>query len=132
MITTVELNEEQRRVVLSALNLFFRLHMGQYREFLYEVVPNEVDRDDVRQKMIEIHQLVYPELSGLNASYGIRSAQTPEKARVACDIHDAIRSKAAWFQYPKGDKLNVSFDLPQQVGKEPFPKVKCRWEEEQS
>lgn len=129
MKTTVELNDEQRRVALSALNLYFRLYMGQYREFLYEIVPNEVDRDDVRQKMADIHQLVYPELSGLNASYGIRSEQTPEKARVACDIHDAIRSKAAWFQYPQGDKLNVSFDLPQLVSDQPLPKVICQEEE---
>lgn len=113
----IELEERQLRVVLSALDMYFRMGMGQldvsvdeflrlefaarYYEQPLDPVKYRADYDrsiaqhlpvkgpKVRELLDEVKQLVFGHAS--NASWGVRNEQVPVACREAYDILQVLR-----------------------------------------
>jgi len=89
------LSEKQVKVVLHALDLFFRLEMGQVEE-LKRRLSNRPFDSEVYQR---IKSLLFPELE-MNEYYGIMSPEISDDTRRAADIHDALRYHYVWSKEP--------------------------------
>lgn len=78
----LELNENQIDVVMWALDLYSRLHCGQLSEL------RNLNKNNPEDKTLsKLHHQLFPNLMGLNSSYGIAGIQTPEEAKIAYDIY---------------------------------------------
>ena len=125
----VELTETQMRVVQHALDMYFRVGMGQLREVLEHLVPKQSDhnewlaRRDLTEERIRLaRRAAMPELDD-NASYGIYSEEIDKSNRIAADVHDVIRYRLAWDKNPEGG-FAVSFDRVSPKSTEPLPVIR--------
>ena len=114
MKVTVELTEEQARVVANALDLYARIWTGQIEEPFSQLrlsgrFPTP-DREVTDSALRILKKAFFPELS-YYASYGILSPEAGENAHIAWDIYQAIRYKLAWKKYPEGGHT-VDFHKP--------------------
>lgn len=103
------LTEEQIQVVRDALNVYFRLGLGQIRDALDELPHGDKPRDWSRwhEDVVSIRTILGPHM-GLSASighsYGVTNPLFAVRHRVAHDVHDAIRHRMAWdAAYARGD-----------------------------
>jgi hypothetical protein len=104
------LTPEQARVVVSALDLYSRLHIGQFREIGWLFRSNIENVEVVDALLEELRQHCHPGLSP-NQSHGIASAKVAEQAKVAWDIQQVIRQVEAYGREPNGG-ITVSFNDP--------------------
>ena len=109
------LNEEQAKVVLQALDLFSRIHMGQVEEVdaiirLYGINQKTKDLDGMKNAMAMFKKAAFPELSS-TSYHGINSSDIDDNARVAWDIQQVLRNVIAWHKTPQGG-MTVDFDVP--------------------
>lgn len=124
---TLKLTENQCRVVQSALDLYYRIGMGQIDEIRHFAVSapgfkpnlNEVDESLAVLKMALLGW------KHLGTAHSIRSTELPDEMRVACDIHDVIRQRLAFDGLKPGDKpgFGVAFDPVRKKGKEPLARI---------
>ena len=127
----LEMEAEQFKVMLPALDLAMRLHIGQLgmiNEFLSSEVktPNDVPffDDEVRAHLSEVKQRYFGN-PNLNAGPGIHNQGVSDRARMLMDIHDVIRNKIAWDEHKPGEPtLYVQFDTPRQSSKFALPVMK--------
>ena len=126
---TLTLNEAQIGVVQQALDMYFRVGMGQLRDVVEHAIPARMHiddwcdrRDNAEIAMKAVKAAVMPELH-LNAYYGIRSEKIDESNRIACDVHNVIRHHLAWERKPAGDISSVAFDTPYALSEHPLPKL---------
>lgn len=124
------LTETQLVVVQQALDMYFRVGMGQINEVAEHLVPPEQDinvrcdrRDAAREFLRQAKLAAMPDLP-VNAYYGIYSQQIDESNRIACDIHDVIRYCLAWQRQPEGG-FGVAWDRPALKSGEPLPVLTC-------
>ena len=81
----LHLNENQVRQVLTALDFYSRISMGQLR------ILKEFISDSASEKtLIKLQKEMFPKLTGLNHSFGIAGKQTTEEAKVCYDIYKKI------------------------------------------
>lgn len=123
------LTENQLGVIQQALDMYYRVGMGQLREVTDHLIPPGLAieeyckrRDSVESVLASAKLLAMPDLP-LNAYHGIASQQIHESNRTACDIYKVIRSHTAWEAHPEGGIL-VCFDEVYQLAKEPLPRIK--------
>lgn len=123
------LNETQLNVLQHALDLYFRLGMGQVKEATDRMIPPLKDtgewcnrRDATEAVLIEARRMAMPELASDNSYYSIHSQEIDESNRVACDIHDVVRHRLAWDRFPKGN-FGVAWDTPAHKSREPLPTI---------
>ena len=76
------LNENQIKVVLTALDFYSRISIGQLN-FLKEFISDSASEET----LVKLQKEMFPELTGLNHSYGIAGKQTSEGAKVSYDIY---------------------------------------------
>lgn len=127
----LEMDAEQFKVLLPALDLAFRLHLGQLgmvNEFLSSEVktPNNVPffDDEVTTYLKAIKQIYFghPQLS---SGPGIYNPEISDRARMLVDIHDVIRNKIAWDEHTSGQPtIYVQYDAPRQHSKFGLPTLK--------
>ena len=127
MRVNVDMSVEQARVIIKALDLLSRLHMGQMDEvelfYRWAGIPmnRPIPCEKVRQLCSMIKSQVFPELTS-GGYYAISSSKISEEARVAYDLIQALRYPIAWEENPKGD-ITVNYDMPTQTAKCDLAKV---------
>ena len=93
---TVELTDKQASVVVSALDLYLRLGLGQtwaMAEALVELHPDKkFDAWGLREKYTDAIQL---DLFGFTptSSYGISNGNVSDRTKIAFDIEQTIRGR---------------------------------------
>lgn len=108
---TITLTVPQARVVRSAVDLLFRLRLGQVRELVqvwqdrYAKQPGDARwamRDRVQDIADELRSVVYPELQP-NASYGVGSPTLTENDNRAYELYKVI-DHALWRTLPESTR----------------------------
>lgn len=98
----LEIDKEHAKVIIEALDVFSRIHMGQ----LEVVAEQHVHSFDNAEDFIELRKTINLLKSDLglhpNAHWGIRSPRVIESAKVAFDIQQIIRHRLAWDRCPEG------------------------------
>lgn len=136
---TMSMTEAQARVIQDALNVYFRLHLGQVGDAL-ECLPvvEPLWYDDRRAAEDALHQALraklHPCCNLFNSSLGV--GHKDFKAGAAVDLHCAIRHRLAWdraiaegITKPDGSRdwstmLGVQYDEPMHYGSDPLPEIK--------
>jgi hypothetical protein len=121
----LEINEEHAKVIIEALDVFSRIHMGQL-----DIVAEQLNFSDFFNKTnvydtgfkLKIDEL--KTMIGLcgNSHLGIRNKMVHEYAKIAFDIQQVIRHRLAWTKHPQGG-TTVDFSKPLICGKLPLPKI---------
>lgn len=115
----LEMNEEQARIVIAALDFLMRMRIGQWDELrkLCWVFGNtagtqeyETKRDAIDERLMEARQIAMPDLPR-GGSWGVY--KFPETER-AFNVLKAVRSAIAWHKKPDGG-ITVDFDRPYPV-----------------
>lgn len=127
---TLELTELQAAILKDALELYFRVGLGQLNQVTSVLLPMRQEKylkEDVHDNYLEIREAFVEAKRllfgfGHGESHGIFSPHLPDRFKVAADIHDSVRSKLAWHKNPGGG-FTVDFDPPAHFGSEPFPTV---------
>lgn len=117
------LSERQAAVVQAALDLYARVHMGQFDAVLspFRGVDG-VKYQEARSALAAARQQVYPGLAA-GSYYSIRDGRIAESARVAWDVQQVLRHAVAWAKQPGGG-FGVQFDAPWKSADEPLATVK--------
>ncbi len=76
------LNENQIKVVLTALDFYSRISAGQL-EFIKEFISDSAKEET----LAKLQKEMFPDLTGLNHSYGIAGKQISEEAKISYDIY---------------------------------------------
>lgn len=125
----VTIPENQTSAILSALDFYIRVLIGQYdvfsdsqRMFLFYGNEQEEKRD-VRKILMDLRDQIIPELHslGITGNYGIYNRDRDIRAGEAYNIYQEIRYKRASFYHPEGGFSN-SFDKPLWTGDDPYPR----------
>jgi len=90
----VTMTPEQARVVNDALDLFSRLHIGQFDQLKEQFWGRLPDRDTVLKLEYHLHEarvICFPELSDHRGHSHSMSSCPTEAGKVAWDIHQVIR-----------------------------------------
>ena len=123
------LTAEHCRVLVSALDLFSRIHMGQFDEILrvYRANGRAVhtlsvsEQNEARVLIGVVHDMLTR--MPRNASYSILAHEVPDEARAAWDLQQLVRHRVAWDENPEGG-ITVNFDEPRQSSTElPFATI---------
>jgi len=124
----ITLDPEHVGPVLEALDLYFRVSMGQLSEIGQLFWSRQGLDDEIKEHLNAIKAKLFPELKGSpNANFSIGSSETPEAAKIACEIHDLIRRADAYARMPEGPKAHgpsVIFDTPLKLSKVLYPRVR--------
>jgi hypothetical protein len=118
----LEMDEEQAIIIEWALDLFSRVHMGQWAELATwaNVSPDEVVECGEVLDETAVAFGVRPER---NSFYGITSNEIHDRARVAWDIQQVVRHCVAWERNPEGG-FTVEFDSPLCVSGKQLPEMR--------
>lgn len=128
---SLEINEEQARVIQNALDLYSRIQMGQLEDIYYTAIMalnkyKTISRDNATMAIRQLKSILFPELLE-NSSYGIHSDKINDLARVAWDLQQVIRNRLAHdLRPPKQDHLpwQVDYDTPSRSSNVPLAKIK--------
>ena len=122
------LTRDQAALVRAALDMYFRVGMGQLRDVVEHLLDPKLPidewckrRDLIDSVMLAARSLARPELPS-NAYHSISSDKISENNRIACDIHDVIRHHLAMEASPNG--WTVAHDEPRKLSDEPLPDIK--------
>ena len=115
----LEMNEEQARTVIAALDFWMRMRIGQWDELrklcwnfgnIVGTQEYETKRDAIDEKLMEARQIAMPELTR-GASWGVYKFPCTERA---FNVLKAIRSARAWHNNPNGG-WTVDYDRPRAI-----------------
>lgn len=134
----VTMTVEQARLMMSAMNLYSRILMGQFEEIKWLFCGFGEDaklyaRDskywhkDMEAACDLMKHIVYPELHQ-NASWGIvgfsERNKCPKEATIVYDVYKSMDYAISWHLNPDGG-MTVNFDKPMHFYTEiPLPEVK--------
>lgn len=129
---SVELSSNQIGVIMSALDLWSRLQMGQTGDlsFIYKnrLIQRNSDSPGTLRRISglcrEIRETAFPELNH-DEYHSITSPETPDGARTAFDIIQVLRHRLAHDSLAPGEKrgITVNFDEPRRFSGEPLPRI---------
>ena len=136
----IDLKDSEIYLCLNALDFYSRMYIGQYDHIDSIMIWKSKDtdlfrRDELtRQKLYEaIKTRVFAETDiprlGYYASLGIWNDKTHDNAKVAYDMQQVMRYRAAYTRKPEGD-ITVDFDTPIIEGSQPEIRCECRLESE--
>lgn len=114
MKVTLELNEQQARTIINALDTYSRIGCGQF-DIVEEVVvfgwatPRWENRDVAREALRTAKTVLFPEL-GPHSSYGIPNREVPLEFRRAYDLKKHIQRPMAIARDPNPTLLTVDYD----------------------
>ncbi len=102
---TLELSEKQMTIMLSALDLYSRVHLGQYTD-----LPNNNRESQSWPTRIEdanvIKKILFPDLPP-NGYYGIHSDEISDNARISWDLQQVIRYNFHWRRSGKDPENDI-------------------------
>ena len=124
----IELSDKQADVLVAALDLYSRIHLGQFEEVaniarMHDISKLDKDYDahnDFEDAIREAKTILGFDR---NASYGIFNERVNDIARVAWDMQQVIRHHLAWKRNPEGG-FTVNFDTPHRSSKECIINIK--------
>jgi hypothetical protein len=127
---TLIINEEHARVMITALDCYSRMMIGQIDnalepiKFQWDFKNRPKDKEvsnynNFRDLCNQIKSLFTP-FDSPGASYGIHSKEVDDSARVAYDIKKVIEHRLSFDRKPEGD-ITVNFDKPSQTSEQPLP-----------
>lgn len=126
MRVKLDMTVAQAEVIIRALDLIGRLHMGQIDEI--ESVLRKLYKGkmpfpggDIKRLCDDIRFYAFPELER-GSYYGIRSENVSDEARVGYDLIQVLRHAIAWHKRPEGG-VTVDFDEPYQTSKSDMAKI---------
>lgn len=115
---TIEVNEEQAKVISLALDIFSRMEGGQL-EWVFSMIPWKYhEKLESVEPMLKELQLLLTGMQHGNLGIG----NVSDSARIAFDLHQVIRHRLAWDREPQG-RMSVSFDPPMKWGSQPLAKI---------
>ena len=117
----LEMNEEQARTVIAALDLAIRIRLGQWNEIVDQCLECDYDdideylkrKEDAVYILEQAREIVMPELEGkiMACSYGVYKFDYTERA---FNVLKAVRSCIAWHKNPQGG-YEVIYDRPRAI-----------------
>lgn len=118
----VTLSPEQARAVVRALDVYLRIHIGQFNIILEQFYGKDFDRDEIEGLLFEARDKLFPGLHG--RGHSLSASACPEKsAKIGYDVLQAIRQKEAFGRHPEGG-MTVNFDDPHWISDSiPRPKA---------
>ena len=137
---SITLGIEQMRIVEEALEVYFRLGMGQIRDAMEQLPQGERPREwtEWHDSIRDIRAILGPHM-GLSASeghsFGIRSQFVSPRHKTAHDIYIAMRYRRSWDDaYKRGvikpgeprkfsEMMGVNYDEPHPIELSELPKV---------
>lgn len=119
---TIELTERQARILLTAVEEWFRLRMGQDRDLANDLAFMDYERDDAHperfdaaiQRRDAMSEVIKAMFRIAWPHYGVPQKKHPE-VQIAGDIWSQLR----WELGPKNEWQST----PIQLGPEPLPKI---------
>lgn len=108
------MREQELNQISHQLELFARMHLGQYTRF-YDILEETdgnirfYDQKEFFERALK--RIILPELEDPRSSYGIGSEMISEKAKIAWEMHSVIRHYFAWKHHPEGG-YTVNFQTP--------------------
>lgn len=133
----LELDEQQAQLVIQALDMATRIHMGQTNivgEYLQGCSPRNANPEIVDSAL----ELLRRECFGFtrSESFGITSEQISDDARVMWDIHQVLRHRLSWDRAGNPETrdwstmMGVNFDEPRRSSHEvELPRIETAEEE---
>lgn len=118
----LELTDEQAVVLERAVELLFRLHIGQFNEIKFALLQHvhdtgeNVDLHSIGVLLDTMSHLFFPALRP-HESFNVNCC---EDCNIAYNIYQAVRYVNAWHHRPEGG-MGVNFDQPHNTGV-PIPK----------
>jgi len=121
------ISEKQARVIITALDLFLRIGLGQFEkildhpQYLHKIINDNVSFKESEKLLYRIKSILtgYPPY----ASHGIGSLKVHEDCTISYDIAQVIRHRLAWDKKPEGG-LTTDFGTPVQFSNEELAKIK--------
>ncbi len=99
----LEIDEDHAKVIIKALDVFSRIHMGQLgivtEQLSFSPLFDNVGRNDFDELIRKCKAVIR---LGCGEHLGIRSPRVGEDAKVAYDIQQIIRYRLAWDRQPEG------------------------------
>lgn len=126
----LELTDEQAVVLERAVELLFRLHIGQFNEIKFALMQHvhdtgeKVDFHSIDASLDVLSHMFFPGLRP-HESFNVNCCKD---CNIAYSIYQAIRYVNAWHHNPEGS-IGVNFDPPRFTGV-PIPKCHLTKEEE--
>ena len=109
-VVTLELTEEQARVITKALDLFMRIRMGQIDELLHICDVPLGKMTDAREAAQALTQIIFPDMSKFSY-YSIYSDKVGREGHIAHDLCTSIRHDIAWATVEPGQStIYVDYD----------------------
>lgn len=113
----LELTDEQAVVLERAVELLFRLHIGQFNEIKFSLlqhvhdVGEHINFQEIDALLGTMSRLFFPSLRP-NESFNVNCC---EDCNIAYNIYQAVRYVNAWHHRPEGG-IGVNFDPPHYTG----------------
>lgn len=111
----VTLTPEQVRVLNDALDIYSRIHIGQFhriREEFWSKLPDRAAVDRMEAFLYSARQEAFPELTGgPNHSHSMSGHRVKEAGKIAYDIKQVVRVANAYARHPEGGHT-VDFNSP--------------------
>lgn len=116
MRETKNMTFDEIDAIISNLDLFSRILMGQYDEIIWKVTGKMFfgyDNRELSSLLRQIRDQLIPSIQGwdLNGSLGIWGPTTPMIAQKAYDIQQCLRYQMAYHRHPEGG-ITVNFRPP--------------------
>ena len=117
----LELTHDQAKIVERAVELLFRLHIGQFNEIKFALLNRRDERNtnswqDIDMLLGILQNHFFPRLAP-GESFNVNCC---EECNIAYSIYQAVRYVNAWHMNPEGG-IGVSYDPPMYTGV-PIPK----------
>jgi hypothetical protein len=129
----ITVDEEQLKVINSALDFYSRVMTGQLEEIIDPVnsplrdrLIKIDDREDFELCIEKMKGKVFPE-APIHGSLGIGNVNTKEEAKMAYDMYQVFRHKIAWTNKPQGG-IQVDFDNPLKFSHHKLPTIQIKEE----
>lgn len=118
----LEMNEDQARSMIGALDLAIRIKLGQWGELIEHCMvwePSKTDeycrrRDEAEAVLLKARNIVMPELMDMHSQHGSHGVYSGEERERLYNLLLAVRSCIAWHNHPEGG-YTVDFRKPMDI-----------------
>lgn len=128
----INLTDEQAYVLIDALDLYTRVHLGQFEEVAnvaleYNICREGDEGDSEPEDFHDLREAIgrlkwmhcgFPQ----NGSHGIHNKKVHEHGKMCYDMQKVLRRHLAYKRSPEGGST-VDFDTPRQIANHPLCKI---------
>lgn len=106
----VIMSPEQARAVVQAIDVYLRIHIGQFNIIREQFMGKDIPTGEVEDLLFKARDLIFPDLHGRGHSYSASGCPRRD-AKVAYDVLQVVRKAEAYGRHPEGG-ITVNFDDP--------------------